>query len=65
MDTDGDNPGNTLICHTVLRAYLRCESQGGRAFLRLHGRISEFFAMQKHSKNKKCAISSPLRGNRK
>ena len=36
MDTDvGDNPGNTLICHTVLRAYLRCESQGGRAFLRL------------------------------
>ena len=23
------------------------------------------FAMQKHSKIKKCAISSPLRGNRK
>ena len=40
MDTDGgDNPGNTLICHTVLRAYLRCEQQGGRAFLRLHTRF--------------------------
>ena len=31
----------------------------------ISGAFAGGFAMQKHSKNKKCAISSPLRGNRK
>ena len=36
MDSgDSDCHSTRLICHLVLRAYLRCGMQGGRAFLRL------------------------------
>ena len=36
MDSDGsDCPSRKPNCHLILKAYLRCEMQGGHAFLRL------------------------------
>ena len=40
MDSDDSDCHSTrLICHLFLEAYLRCEMQGGRAFLRLYMQI--------------------------